>query len=111
MKLKQCICLIIAMVVLSLVSIACESESGGGEAATTYSPGEKVSANNGSLADLQAAFEHAGIGNARKWAREVDEYRPYAEDDTDYLKLRGELTKYNPGPGVVDEIIAQLELP
>ena len=63
------------------------------------------------MADLQAAFDHAGISNARKWARKVDEYRPYSEEDTGCLKLPGELAKYNAGPGVIDEIIAQLELP
>lgn len=71
----------------------------------------KLSANDATIADLAAAFEAAGIGNARRWAREVDEYRPYDVADTDYAKLRGELAKYNPGPGVVDAIIAELELP
>jgi len=73
--------------------------------------GQKVSANNASRADLQAALENAQISNSRKWAREVEEYRPYPEDDPDYAKLRGELAKYNPSPGIVGRIIAQLELP
>lgn len=71
----------------------------------------KLSANDASIDELAAAFEAAGIGNARRWAREVDEYRPYDIDDTNYTKLRGELAKYNPAPGVVDAIIAELELP
>ena len=70
-----------------------------------------LSANNASIAELTAAFEAAGIGSARRWAREVDEYRPYSVDDTNYTKLRAELAKYNPAPGVVDAIIAQLHLP
>ena len=56
-------------------------------------------------------FDVIPIINASKWARQVEEYRPYAEDDTDYSKLRGELAKYNPASGVVDSIIALLDLP
>ncbi len=101
----------IALLVLSSLSVACDGGSDVGESPATYTPGQKVSANNASRADLQAAFENAQISNARKWAREVEEYRPYPEDDPDYAKLRGELAKYNPSPGIVDQIIAQLELP
>ncbi len=81
------------------------------EVAETGASGVKLSANSASRSELAAAFEAAGISNASKWAREVEEYRPYREDDTDYSKLRGELAKYNPAPGVVDSIIALLELP
>ena len=103
----------VALLLLSTLIAACGGDSGDGETATaaTFVAGQKVSANNASRADLQAAFEHAQISNAGKWAREVEEYRPYPEDDPDYAKLRGELAKYNPTSGVVDQIIAQLELP
>ncbi len=91
---------------------------GSNETAATAAPSETpapaettLSANNASIAELAAAFEAAGISNASRWAREVDEYRPYDVDDTDYKKLRGELAKYNPAAGVVDAIIAQLHLP
>lgn len=81
-------------------------------AASAEAPsGDTLSANDASIADLTAQFEAAGIAQAARWAREVDEYRPYSEDDTNYNKLRGELAKYNPGPGVVDAIIATLHLP
>ncbi len=103
--------LTIALFVLPALFVACDGGSDVGESPSTYTPGQKVSANNASRADLQAAFENAQISNARKWAREVEEYRPYPEDDPDYAKLRGELAKYNPSPGIVDQIIAQLELP
>ena len=82
-----------------------------GMATSGDSTGTKLSANNASRSELAAAFEAEGISNASKWAREVEEYRPYDEDDTDYSKLRGELAKYNPAPGVVDSIIELLELP
>lgn len=78
--------------------------------ATTAAP-KKVSANNATRAELQAAFEAAGIPGAAQWAREVVEYRPYPENDPNMAKLRQELAKYNPAPGVVDRIIATLALP
>ena len=51
-------------------------------------PAAMLSANNATRAELQAEFEAAGISNASLWAREVDEYRPYPEDDPDLTKLR-----------------------
>jgi hypothetical protein len=60
--------------------------------------------------ELQKAFEAAGIPSAARWAREVEEYRPYPTDDPTFAKLRRELAKYNPAPGVVDQIIATLSL-
>lgn len=62
------------------------------------------------MAELQRTFEAAGIPNAARWAREVEEYRPYPTDDPTFAKLRRELAKYNPAPGVVDQIIATLSL-
>jgi hypothetical protein len=50
------------------------------------------------------------VSNAARWAREVDEYRPYPTDDPSLAKLRRELSKYNPAPGVVDQIISALAL-
>jgi hypothetical protein len=71
----------------------------------------KVSANNATVAELTAAFQAAGIANAARWATEVDEYRPYPATDANLPKLRQNLVKYNPGPGVVDSIVAALSLP
>ena len=78
---------------------------------TVFATGVTLPANDASISELAAAFESAGISNARRWAREVDEYRPYSVDDTGYTKLRGELAKYNPASGVVDAIVARLHLP
>lgn len=105
-----------SVMALGLIAAACESESSGQttESAPASAPAGttgKLSANDASRTELAAAFEAAGIGNAAKWAREVEEYRPYSVDDTDFNKLRGELAKYNPGPGVADSIVALLELP
>jgi hypothetical protein len=70
----------------------------------------KVSANNASIAELQQVFEAAGVSNAARWAREVDEYRPYDTSDTSFAKLRRELAKYNPSPEVVEKIVSTLAL-
>lgn len=75
---------------------------------TTAATTAKVNANTATRAQLQAAFEAAGISNAAQWSREVEEYRPYPTNDPDFAKLRQELAKYNPGPGIVDRIVATL---
>ena len=69
----------------------------------------KVNANTATRAQLESAFAAAGVPNPANWAKEVEEYRPYPKDDPSWAKLRGQLAKYNPGPGVVDHIIDVLE--
>jgi len=90
---------------------ASSSPSASASSAATGEAGSgQVSANDASVQELTAAFEAASIPNAEKWAHEVEEYRPYPADDPDMTKLREELAKYNPGPGVVDQIVATLSL-
>jgi hypothetical protein len=100
-----------------LVLAACSGPATGSAPVPTPAPaaaspaaGPKANANTASVAELQRAFEAAGIPNAARWAREVEEYRPYPTDDPTFGKLRRELAKYNPGPGVVDQIITTLTL-
>lgn len=69
----------------------------------------KVSANTASQADLVKAMEGVGVSNADRWAKEVEEYRPYPASDPSLAELRSKLAKYNPGPGVVDKIVSALE--
>jgi hypothetical protein len=71
---------------------------------------QKVNANTASRDEVQKALETNGVPNASRWAREVEEYRPYPTDDPNMGKLRQNLAKYNPGPGVVDQIVASLSL-
>ncbi len=71
----------------------------------------KLSANHPTKAELEAGYAEAGISNPPKWAREVDECRPYPEDDPGFAKLRRELTKYDPAAGVVNSIVELLTLP
>ena len=70
--------------------------------------GGKVNINEASIPELEAAFKAEGVSNARRWAQEVDEYRPYATDPS-FAKLRQELGKYNIDPKVLELIISILE--
>lgn len=81
----------------------------GATGATGAQARAKVSANTASRAEIQTALEAAGVPNAANWTREVLEYRPYPADDANLGKLRQNLAKYNPGPGVVDAIVSALK--
>ena len=83
---------------------------GGAAAPAPAGAAVKVSANRAPRAELQRAFEAAGIPNAARLAVEVEEYRPYPTDDPGMAKLRRELAKYNIAPSVVDQVIATLTL-
>ena len=113
---------LLVVLVLSVIAVACGSGSDPGETVTstavsgtpsnpTDAPAGKLSANNATDEELEAAFEAAGISNPAVWAHEVEEYRPYSVDDTDFAKLRRGLAEHNADPNVVDAIIALLELP
>lgn len=78
-------------------------------ASTSASGTAKVSANTASVAEIQAALEQAGVSNASRWAREVEEYRPYPADDASLTKLKEELQKYNPGSDTLTKILSVLE--
>jgi competence protein ComEA len=59
---------------------------------------------------LHRRAEQALVDNADRWAREVVEYRTYDTDDSNMVHLRDELAKYNPAPGVVDDIVSALDV-
>jgi membrane-bound lytic murein transglycosylase B len=80
-------------------------------AATVATTSTKASANNATAAQLQAAFEAAGVPNASRWVTEVQEYRPYPTDDPTFAKLRSNLAKYNPSADTLSGILAALSLP
>jgi hypothetical protein len=84
--------------------------SNGASDTTTSDASTTVDANAATVAELTAAFEADGISNASRWAREVEEYRPYPTDDPTFAKLREKLKKYNPSSAVVDQIVAALTL-
>jgi DNA uptake protein ComE-like DNA-binding protein len=68
----------------------------------------KVSANTASEEEIFSALTKAGVANPSRWSAEVIEYRPYPANDPNLGKLRQNLAKYNPGPGVVDKIVSAL---
>jgi membrane-bound lytic murein transglycosylase B len=83
----------------------------GAATTTTASSTTKASANNATAAQLQAAFEAAGVPNASRWIIEVQEYRPYPTDDPTFAKLKSNLAKYNPSADTLSRILAALSLP
>ena len=74
------------------------------------SPGtvRKVSANTASEDEIAAALASAGVPNAKRWAEEVVEYRPYPPNDPNLTKLRNGIAKYNPGQETTDKIVSAL---
>jgi hypothetical protein len=78
--------------------------------ATSTPAAGKANANTASHDELAAALTAAGVDNAERWAREIDEYRPYPTDDPTFAKLRGELEKYGPSKETVDLIVSALSL-
>lgn len=66
-----------------------------------------VDANTATVEGIAGAFESAGVDNAERWAREVEEYRPYEASDN-WAKLRDELAKYNVDDATFDRIISVL---
>ncbi|MDP9253155.1 MAG: hypothetical protein M3O80_09130 [Chloroflexota bacterium] len=104
-----------ALIAATVVLVAC-----GGAAATTATSAAttttaasttKASANNATAAQLQAAFDAAGVPNASRWIIEVQEYRPYPTDDPTFSKLKSNLAKYNPSADTLTRILAALTLP
>jgi hypothetical protein len=89
---------------------AAASTSAAAGSAPVAEAARKVNANTASLAELQGALEANGVANAARWAREVDEYRPYPTADASFAKLRQELAKYRPDQATVDKIVASLSL-
>ncbi|HWC81232.1 MAG TPA: hypothetical protein VG756_14860 [Pseudonocardiaceae bacterium] len=67
-----------------------------------------MSANTASEEQIFSALTKAGLSDPKRWTDEVIEYRPYPANDPNLGKLRQNLAKYNPGPGIVDKIVSAL---
>lgn len=67
-----------------------------------------VSANTATIDELVAALTAAGVPNPDRWAREIEEYRPYPSDDPTLQKLQDNLAKYNPDPATLAGILSVL---
>lgn len=76
--------------------------------APAAAPVGKVSATNASEQDILRALTAAGVPTPGRWADEVIEYRPYPANDPNLGKLRQNLAKSNPAPGVIDKIVSAL---
>lgn len=79
-----------------------------GSTATSAAATTKANANTGTAAQITAALDAAGVPNAARWTREVEEYRPYPSNDPNLSKLRQNLAKYNPGEDTVNKIVSAL---
>ena len=69
----------------------------------------KVSANTATNDELIAALTAAGVPAADRWAREIQEYRPYDTSDPTLQHLQDELAKYNPDPETLAGILSVLQ--
>lgn len=78
-------------------------------AASGTTEATKVDANTASVDEMAAAFEAAGVSNPDRWAREVEEYRPYSGTD-DWAKLKQELSKYNIDDATLNQILSTLQV-
>jgi competence protein ComEA len=72
--------------------------------------GAKVDANKATQAELTQALTAAGVSSASRWAREIEEYRPYPTSDPSLAKLKQNLAKYNPSADDVAKIISVLSV-
>ena len=87
---------------------AAPAATAGADTTPPAAAGGKVNINDASISDLEEIFKANKVPSARRWAQEVDEYRPYPADP-DFAKLRQELGKYNIDPKVLELIISLLE--
>jgi competence protein ComEA len=69
----------------------------------------RVSANDATHDQLVAALTSAGVPNADRWAKEIEEYRPYDTSDATLQKLQDNLAKYNPDAATLAGILAALQ--
>lgn len=119
MRNPRVVALLLALTI-ALVIAGCGEESGDSAtdatspatpAASDAATAGKLSANNATVEELEAAFAAAGISNPGVWAHDVEHHRPFPADDTEFAALRRGLAEHNAAPDVVETIIAQLKLP
>ncbi len=89
-------------------STATTAVTAAGTTPTTAAPAGTVSANTASTEELIAALEANGVASADRWAREIQEYRPYDASDPELTHLQDELAKYNPDPATLAAILEVL---
>jgi len=71
----------------------------------------KVSANHAGVAAMTLTFQATGVSDARRWARRVEQQRPYPESDPSFAALRARLAPFHPSAATMERIVSALELP
>lgn len=71
--------------------------------------GQTADANNASTDDIAKALQAHGVPNADRWAKEIEEYRPYTSGDM-ATKLGQELGKYGVDQQTLANILASLKV-
>lgn len=71
--------------------------------------GQTADANNASTDDIAKALQAHGVPNADRWAKEIEEYRPYTSSDL-ATKLGQELGKYGVDQLTLANILASLKV-
>ncbi|MCY3895764.1 MAG: hypothetical protein OXG17_04760 [Chloroflexi bacterium] len=119
MRILRVVALLLALTI-ALVIAACGEDSGdsttGATSPATPAAGDaatagKLSANNATVEELEAALAAAGIKNPGAWAHDIEHHRPFPADDTEFAKLRRGLAEHNAAPEVVETIVGLLKLP
>ncbi len=119
MRILKLVALLLALT-LALAIAGCGEDSGdsttGATSPATPAAGDaatagKISANNATVEELEAALAAAGISNPGAWAHDIEHHRPFPADDPEFAKLRRGLEEHNAAPDVVETIIGLLKLP
>ena len=119
MRIPGLVALVLGLV-FALAVVGCGEGSGdaaSGEAshetasASDTAPDGKLSANNATVEELEAALAAAGISNPGAWAHDIEHHRPFPADDPEFAKLRRGLAEHNAAPDVVETIVGLLKLP
>lgn len=76
---------------------------------STSSASGAVDPNSATAAELVAALKAAGVDNAERWAREIQEYGPYTATELK-AKLTQELAKYNIAPDQLIKLLSALRV-
>ena len=76
---------------------------------TTGGATARISANTATTDEIVAALTAAGVPNPERWAREIQEYRPYDASDTALTRLQQNLAKYNPDAATLAGILSVLQ--
>lgn len=87
-------------------SASASAPASGGSATSAGGP---VDPNSASAEELVGALTAAGVANADRWAREIQEYGPYSATELKATLTR-ELAKYNIAPDQLGKLLSALRV-